>query len=207
MQRLISRTKCAFNFSAEELIPSRNGNLYMWTFTYEEVLDVKEAKKRWSKFQNGISHRQKRGKAMELAGLRVFQMHPGGHGLHVHLATGCYLHISWMRRLWRKAGGGRIHVTPIAHNRVGYLARYLGRAARPYCLKGARLWAKFGKFNASRVKDIVIESDWTRTYRLLAASLGKTFTSLPFYRRTQAVSNVEFGHHWAYNFASGDYPF
>jgi hypothetical protein len=180
----------------------------MWTFTFaEDNLPVPIAKKIWSDFYRRLRNEKERAKIKHLTGLRVFQMHPGGHGLHIHLATGCYLYINLMRALWKKSGGGRIHVLPIAKDRVGYLAKYLGKHGRPLCLKGARLWAKFGTFNASRVKDIVIESDWTRTYHALVAVLGARFTSLPFYKRQWAVTNVQFGRQWCENFTSKDFPF
>jgi len=123
-------------------------------------------------------------------------MHPGGHGLHVHLATGCYLYINDIRALWRACGGGRIHVLPIPANRVAYLAKYLGKAGRPICLKGARLWAKFGDFQATRVRDMQIESDWSRVYASLRLCRGQTFTRLKWWQTGQAVRNVEHGKPW-----------
>jgi hypothetical protein len=199
MQGLISKTKCAFNFSAECLKPSRSGHLYMWTFTWGEVLDTKEARLRWSHFLRLV---RMRARHRELAGLRVFQMHPGGHGLHVHLATGCYLYVNHIRALWRACGGGRIHVLPIPPSRVGYLARYLSRSGRPFCLKGARLWSKFGKFEATRVRDVKIESDWTRIYDSLGMALGGTFHLLKWWQKGQAVKNIERGRRWDYGLVS-----
>jgi hypothetical protein len=167
----------------------------MWTFTWENALDLDDTRAMWSKFLDLMRRRKK---YRDLCGLRVFQMHPGGHGLHVHLATGCYLFVNHIRALWRACGGGRIHVLPIAQNRVGYLARYLGRAGRPQCLKGARLWAKFGQFQATRVRDIKIESDWTKIYDSLGMAIGKTFFAMKWWQKGQAVRNVEFGRHWAF---------
>jgi hypothetical protein len=188
LRSLISKSKFAFNCSIEDLVPSHSGKLYMWTFTFAQVLDVKEARERWSTFLD-LFRRRKRYRGFH--GLRVFELHPGGHGLHVHVITGNYLHVNDVRALWRSCGGGRIHVLPIAPNRAGYVGKYLTKRGRPVCFKAVRLWAKFGVFVATKVKDIKIESDWTRTYSTLKATLGRTFLSLSWFERRQAVANVE----------------
>lgn len=193
LRSLISKSKCAFNFSIESLVPSSNGNLYMWTFTFAEVLDVEEARKRWSKFLDLFRRREK---YRDFCGLRVFELHGGGHGLHIHVLTGCYLYVNDVRALWRSCGGGRIHVLPVPPNRAGYVGKYLTKRGRPQCFKSVRLWAKFGKFVACRVKDIRIESDWTRTYAALRTVLGKTFTRRSWWERRQAVENVSRGRVW-----------
>ncbi len=64
------------------------------------------------------------------------------------------------------------------------------------------MWAAFGGIDYSRVKDIVIESDWTRTYHKLAGLLGQTFRALPFHLRSMAVRNVEWGRDWNYGLTS-----
>ena len=162
-------------------------------FTFAEVLDVAEARQRWSKFLDLLRRRRKyRG----FTGLRVFELHPGGHGLHVHVLTGCYLFVNDVRSLWLSCGGGRIHVLPVPKNRAGYLGKYLKKRGRPACFRAVRMWARFGEFLGCRVRDIRIESDWTRTYAALRAVLGCTFTARSWWERRQAVANVERGRVW-----------
>jgi hypothetical protein len=130
-------------------------------------------------------------------------MHPGGHGLHIHLVTGCYLHVNQIRRIWRACGGGRIHVKPIAASRAAYVAKYISKAGRPECLKSARMWAPLGGLDYVRIGNVVIESDWSRIYGVLAATIG-AFRNLAWRLRRAAVLNVERGREWSANLASID---
>jgi hypothetical protein len=196
---LPSKSKAAFLFSAQGLRPSTHGNLYLWTFTFAEVLDVAEGRRRWSVFLRTI---RKRKKYVRFRGLRVFELHPGGHGLHIHVVTSCYLQVNDVRALWRKCGGGRIHVLPIKSERAAYLAKYLRKSGRPECFKGVRMWAAFGGEAHTRVKDVQVESNWTKTYAFLDATVrttcGKTFHKMRWFERIQAVDNVLTGLPWYY---------
>lgn len=196
---LPTKSKFAFDCSCKSLPVSSHGNLYLWTFTFAEVIDVAEGRRRWSEFLRALrKERKNRGQA-KLKGLRVFELHPGGHGLHIHVATGCFMHVNQVRRLWFSVGGGRIHVKPIAPQRASDLSKYLRKQGRPECFKGARMWAAFGGADHTRVKDITIESNWTRTYAALCASLG-FFSKLPWFQRCTAVANVERDLPWNFGF-------
>lgn len=196
---LPSKSKAAFLFSAQGLPVSSKGHLYLWTFTFAEVLDVAEGRRRWSVFLRTL---RKRKKYVRFHGLRVFELHPGGHGLHIHIVTSCYLQVNDVRALWRQCGGGRIHVQPIPPERAGYLAKYLSKAGRADCFKGVRMWAAFGGQPHTKVKDISVESNWSETYQFLAATVrtvcGKPFAKLPWFERLQAVDNVLAGLPWYY---------
>ena len=61
------------------------------------------------------------------------------------------------------------------------------------------MWAAFGGADHTRVKDITIESNWTRTYAALCASLG-FFSKLPWFQRCTAVANVERDLPWNFGF-------
>jgi hypothetical protein len=194
---LPTKSKQAFLFSATDLPVSKNGHLYLWTFTFADVIDVSEGRKRWSAFLRKL---RKRKRYLKFHGLRVFELHPGGHGLHIHVLTPCFLQVNVVRGVWRSCGGGRVHVLPIPPNRAGYLGKYLRKQGRPECFKGARMWAAFGGCDHTKVKDIRVESNWTRAYALLKSTVrtlcGKTFQSLRWFERLRAVENVLEGLPW-----------
>src|SRR3954462_15316001 len=87
---LPTKSRFAFESSVEWLPVSAHGNLYLWTFTFAEVIDVAEGRRRWSRFLNKLRHRRR---YLKLCGLRVYELHPGGHGLHVHVLTGHFLNV------------------------------------------------------------------------------------------------------------------
>lgn len=190
---LPTKSKFAFESSVAMLPVSRKENLYLWTFTFVEVISVEDARRRWSAFLNKLRMRKR---YRQFQGLRVFQLHPGGHGLHIHVVTGEYLRINDARGLWMTVGGGRIHVKPIAASRANYLSRYLKKQGRPECFRGVRMWDAFGGLEVCRIKDVRIESNWTRTYAALVLCLGVSFTLLPYWMRGQAVANVERERPW-----------
>lgn len=186
-----SKTKVAFDFSAEAIRPNRHGNIFLWTFTFAEALDVEEGRRRWSHFLDKI---RKRKKYFGFCGLRVFELHPGGHGLHIHVLTHCFLLHRVVREIWKSCGGGFVWVVPIPANRAKYAGKYLRKSGRPICFKGVRMWAAFGGMDHTRVKDVQVDSPWKRTYEFLAATVrtacGKAFRQLRWHERLRAVENV-----------------
>jgi len=124
----------------------------------------------------------------ELHRIRVFELH-GQHGLHVHLLTNSFIDVNRARFLAEKAGWGRIHVKRIPIECTAYLAKYLGRK-RPECLKGWHLWAAFGKgWEWTRVKDVIFDSLFSRTYRAVKDWLGWTGNH-DFFGRMRFVRQV-----------------
>jgi hypothetical protein len=53
------------------------------------------------------------------------------------------------------------------------------------------MWASFGGLDYCRVRDVQVESNWTRIYGGLRASLGDVFQRLRWYEKKCAVANVE----------------
>ncbi len=142
------KSRTAFEFSADRLAQQ---GLYMWTFTFKEVLSIRDTRKLWNHLLTLLKR-----KWPDLCGLRVFELHKS-HGLHVHLITNRYIRVEPARKLAIKAGWGRVHVVRAKPDAAKYLAKYLSKAREP-CFKGWRLWAGFGKWDWSRVKDILLES-------------------------------------------------
>lgn len=159
-------TKEAFLFSAEKLAEGK-AELYLWTFTFKEVLDLTDTRRRWNHFLTLIKRRWP-----DVCGLRVFELHSGGHGLHVHLVTNLFIDVNACRLLALKAGWGRIHVLSVPSEQATYLAKYLDKP-RPPCFRRWRLWASFGKtWTPTKTKDVRMESMGTKVYAACAAAMG-----------------------------------
>src|SRR5438132_3427663 len=151
----MTKSKAAFLFASETLGKQR---LFLWTFTFRELLAVKETRKRWNHLLTLLLREWP-----NLQGLRIFELHQE-HGLHVHLVTNQFIDVNRARELATQAGWGRIHVTPMPSEHSGYLAKYLSKE-RPECLYRWRLWAGFGKaWRWTQVKDIVRETLFSRVY-------------------------------------------
>ena len=83
-----------------------------------------------------------------------------------------------MRAAVEGYGFGRIHVKRLRVENADYPAKYLGKQNRDECLKGKRLWAAFGKKEHTRVKDVEVDSTFTRAIRFCQQELNTA--KLPF---------------------------
>jgi len=146
----------------------RKEKLYFWTFTFAEVLSVKDTRKRWNRLLTALKR-----KYPDLCGLRAFELHEE-HGLHVHMVTTSRINVVEVRLLAERAGWGRIHVKIIPAEGASYLGKYLTKEGRAPCFKGWRLWAAFGPWKWTKVKDVKFESEFSTIIRaLIAKSKGR----------------------------------
>jgi hypothetical protein len=160
----MNKSTAAFLFASRTL--GKDDRLFLWTFTFTDVLSVKDTRKKW----NYLLTLLLRAWPM-LQGVRVFELHEE-HGLHVHVVTNSFIDVNRARLLAEKAEWGRIHVKRIPAGRVSYLAKYLSKE-RAECLKRWRLWAGFGAgWEWTKVKDVVSESIFSRVYRACKESWG-----------------------------------
>ena len=143
----MTKSKAAFQFSTRSLGMEK---LFMWTFTFAELIEVKLTRKRWNHLRTLLLQTWP-----NLKGIRVFELHKE-HGLHVHLVTNRFIDVNKARKLAQQAGWGRIHVMRMPQEHAGYLGKYLSKE-RPKCLKRWRLWAGFGDWDWTKVKDVVKE--------------------------------------------------
>jgi hypothetical protein len=152
----MNKSKAAFLFASRTLGQHR---LFLWTFTFKDLLAVKETRKRWNHLLTLLLRTWP-----ELQGLRVFELQEE-HGLHVHLITNRFIDVNRARELATRAGWGRIHVARMPREHAGYLAKYLSKE-RPGCLKRWRLWAGFGKgWEWTKVKDVIRQTLFSTIYR------------------------------------------
>ena len=196
----MTKSKAAFLFASQTLGKQR---LFLWTFTFKELLAVKETRKRWNHLLTLLLRNWP-----DLQGVRVFELHEE-HGLHVHLMTNQFIDVNRARELAMRAGWGRIHVTRMPSEHVGYLAKYLSKE-RPECLYRWRLWAGFGKdWEWTRVKDIVRETLFSGVYRACKewkgwSGRGRFFERMELVRRVM-ISTIEYG--WSVGCGPGGLPY
>ena len=182
----MTKSKAAFLFASQTLGKQR---LFLWTFTFKEMLAVKETRKRWNHLLTLLLRTWP-----ELQGLRVFELHQE-HGLHVHLVTNQFISVNRARELATKAGWGRIHVARMPSEHAGYLAKYLSKE-RPECLYRWRLWAGFGKgWEWTKVRDMIRETVFSRVYQACKEwkgwrGRGQFFERMDLVRRVM-ISTIE----------------
>jgi hypothetical protein len=75
--------------------------LAFWTFTFKKTLPLDVARKFWSL---ALTHLRKQF-GRRLIGLRAFELHPMGHGLHVHMVTPEYIRLEHVRACLAKIRG------------------------------------------------------------------------------------------------------
>jgi hypothetical protein len=193
----MNKSKAAFLFSSQVLGQQQ---LYLWTFTFKDLLGIKDTRKRWNHLLTLLQRRWP-----NLQGLRVFELHEE-HGLHVHLATNQFIDVNRARELALQAGWGRIHVTRMPSKHAAYLAKYLSKE-RPECLRRWRLWAGFGKtWEWTKVKDVGRDTLFSRVYaacREWKAWRGKGgfFERMALVRRV-VIATIEQG--WTAGFGPGN---
>jgi hypothetical protein len=93
----MSKSKAAFLFASKTLGKQQ---LFLWTFTFKDLLSVKDTRKRWNYLLTLLLRRWPK-----LQGLRVFELHKE-HGLHVHLLTNQFIDVNEARRLALQANWG-----------------------------------------------------------------------------------------------------
>lgn len=157
MSNCKSKSALAYNV---DLLAKETGEMYFWTFTLPVKLHPVDAAASWRDLLRELVRR------CDFYGVRVFELHPGGHGLHVHVMTNRFFHVSSVRACCRKFGWGRIHVeefdTSDIESACGYMTKYLTKQVKMWHgekLTGLRWWSVFGKVSDKvRVKDVTIDS-------------------------------------------------
>lgn len=162
--RKLSKFACERNC---ERLAERGRSVYLWTFTTADAPEPRECALRWKKAVSQLT------RAIDFFGVRVFEMHPSGHGMHVHLVTSRRFDVNLVRGITTRCGFGRINVKAIPSSAANYVAKYLGKQRA--CLavqlpRGVRAWAIVGrKFfgGYTRVKDCDEDSPGKREYDFL----------------------------------------
>jgi hypothetical protein len=152
------KSRSAFEFTVRKMV--RNGErLYFWTFTLRDVHSVKVATGLWNEYLTILKRK------VGFRGVRVLELHEE-HGCHFHVLTNRRYKIRALLDLGTRYGFGRINVKQVTDvaGSIAYLCKYLSKRRAP-CLKRARLWQAFGDIDRTRVKDILIDSEYSRILR------------------------------------------
>lgn len=167
---LPDRSKAAFIMSAEELF-ERNGKLYFWTFTWPDAMPVWCYANSWDRFAHSLIQNYTRD---DFEALRVWERHPGGHGIHVHALCNERLDVNLIRELTVRYGLGKVvHVRKAVRKDVSYLTKYM---TKDQAIPGLRMWAKMGCWAHVKGSDLEFESkecaEWQTNYRAARAAGG-----------------------------------
>lgn len=150
----------------------------LWTFTVRERQPPRVTACMWSLLQRDLV------RGLRYQAVRVFELHPGGHGLHVHAVTPHFYPVDWVRAITNSHGWGRIHVKTIPACAAGYVAKYLSKEFwRPYKeLRGMRLWACVGKddrWDGVSCKNVEFDSPAVSFFRAINFHLEGEMISRP----------------------------
>ncbi len=145
------KSKLALQQNLELLAES--GNLKFWTFTLPYEYHPYKGAQMWQDLCRELK------RSVGFSGVRVFELHPKGHGLHVHAVTTSFIHVCKVRAICKRHGWGRVHVKKISGEKASnYLAKYLTKQRKSWSgakLAGIRWWGVFGKLEKTvRVSDV-----------------------------------------------------
>jgi len=154
----------AFLFSAQKLI-SQSPRATFFTFTFVKYHNVDDAHKAWNSIQAEC-----RRKFRNWRGIRVTEVHPGGHGIHFHCLFAGYIPLHPLKSVASRFGFGDIKPLEVGPGTPHYLAKYL-RKPQPM-LGRRRKWGMIGGFKGSRVRDIEVKSLLAENCRAVRAKLG-----------------------------------
>lgn len=164
---LLSLFKCMYTKSKAAFIMTCNRmfdnweDIYFWTFTFKDVYEDSRVMKFWADFSNALCRKM----GNMLLGVRVVEVHPGGHGLHFHALLNQRVPMWLVRRVGYRFGIGICWVEKCDRGTAFYLAKYLSKEHQ--LAPGARHWGTIGGFEACRVRDIEVDSILTHNVRAM----------------------------------------
>jgi len=145
---------------------------YLWTLTTAKGYPDSYYGNMHAKVMKEMGHAAEKGLIpKDWGGVRVVEVHPGGHGLHYHWVMRGRMDINVVREITTRCGFGRIN---IAQNENGTI-RVVDEGAAAYLVKyllkkgdkpvGARKWACIGTYEGVKTKDIVFDSPSIAVFR------------------------------------------
>ncbi len=162
MSILLSKAALSYNVK----LLAGEGEMYFWTFTLPTRLHPVVGAAMWGELCRELK------RSLGFRGVRVFELHPGGHGLHVHVVTPDFIDVRAVLPICERLGWGRVGVEEWdksdEEKAIRYMTKYLTKQIKSWCgssLKGVRWWGVFGKVSDSvRVKDCSVESPRRRIW-------------------------------------------
>jgi hypothetical protein len=156
----VTKSKAAFLMSCEKLFQAFPNSVYFWTFTFKDVHPDWWYPIRWHEFMNDMARTFGGGTPQ---GIRVIEVHPGGHGLHYHALLVKRLNWRIVRHVAKRHDIGVLWVKKAKPELAMYLAKYLSKEND--LTPGMRKWACMGRFGGTPVKRVEIDSVLTRNIK------------------------------------------
>jgi len=145
---------------------------YLWTFTFAKVYPDSWCGNMHRNLVRCLGDDAKAGKLGKngFAGVRVTEVHPGGHGIHFHWVVRGKMPLGRVRQRARQCGFGFVFIARDERGRfrrvdvgaAGYVAKYLNKGDK---LAGVRSWACIGAYNGTKTVDIEFDSAQNRVFR------------------------------------------
>lgn len=100
----------------------------------------------------------------DFGGVKVVEVHPGGHGVHFHWVVKPRIPIKVLLSIGRECGFGRIsvHEKPATEKLAKYLVKYLCKGEK---LSGLKRWSCIGDFKGVKAADVEFLSDSVQVFR------------------------------------------
>jgi len=145
---------------------------FMWTLTFAKTYPDSWCGNMHARLVRALGDDGKAGKLGKhgFGGVRVTEVHPGGHGIHFHWIIKGRIPLGTVRRRAREAGFGHVFIARDKNNRfrrvdagaAGYVCKYLTKGDK---LAGVRSWACIGVYDGTKTKDIEFDSASNRVFR------------------------------------------
>jgi len=182
----MNKTHAAFAMNVDRMFATFP-KVYFWTFTFKECWPDWYYPNAWHSFVRELADAH----GGILCGLRVLEVHEGGHGLHYHALLNLRVSVHVVRKIGVKLGIGRVHVAQCKTAKDGmYLAKYLSKKNPLY--PGMRRWARVGGFAGVTVNGLEGDSPFQRNIRKLTN--GRQVTTdfvAAVYHRSRVFGEME----------------
>jgi len=163
----LSASGLACWWSITRLIESAPDDCWFWTLTIVEQVSDNVASNMHRELTRQLAQRVREGLwPRGWGGVKVVEIHPGGHGLHFHWVIKGRVPIRVLLDTARPLGFGRITVDekPAGLATAGYLAKYLTKQKHQK-LDGLRRWGCLGSYQGVRSRDIEFLSPSVAVFR------------------------------------------
>jgi hypothetical protein len=165
---MLRKTQVAFLMTAQSFF-EQNNRVYFWTLTFKEVYSDWRYLPKWHFIMNALVGGPKSAALCPgLQGIRVTEIHPGGHGLHFHLLVNRRIELDMLHQIGDRVGLGRCSVQLVRHSHSNHVANYLIKymcKQHGQLTKGMRAWSTFGGFRGTKVRSVEIDSILHRNLR------------------------------------------
>jgi len=158
------KASLAFKFSAQSLFKDF-GRVSFWCFTFKKKRDINAAFVAWDNLNRAMKRESPHWK-----GVRVAEVHPGGHGVHFHALLSGFIPFELVNEVGARFGFGHTSCEEANPGSIDYLAKYL---TKPQPLLGRRRrWGCIGGYKGTRVRDIEVGGTLAENCRMVRKLLG-----------------------------------